>query len=356
MKKILVITQTLNTGSGWGRYSLEIVKRLKKNIEVDVLVEGEEAENLKVSKSFVSFLKNLILVRKKARKADIVHAFDGWPYAIYGHFAVLGTNKKLFISGHGTYTVAPLDSSLKGLILKKAYLRANKIFCNSRYTASEILKRVSRAKVGVAPLGTSQFPEVNLHDDKTRSIISGRTPTVITVGALKKRKGQIYTMQAISILKKDFPNILYVIVGDDSDVSYKNELLDLIGEKKLEKNVLFLKNIRDQELSRWYKSADVQALNSVNHDGHFEGFGLVILEGYQFGLPAVGSRDCGIEDAISDGVTGYLTEQKNPEDIAEKIRIVIEKGKHSFSEDCQKYSKKFNWDNTVLEYLKHYKH
>ncbi|NCN08091.1 glycosyltransferase family 4 protein [Candidatus Parcubacteria bacterium] len=354
--KIVILTKNLSESNGWGRYSLEIVKRLKKNIEVEVLVEGEEAQNLKVLKSFISFLKNLILVRKKARKADIVHAFDGWPFGVYGYFAVLGTGKKLFISGHGTYTVAPLDSFLKGFILEKAYLRANKIFCNSRYTASEILKRVSRAKVEVVPLGTSQFTEVNLYDDKTRSIISEKNPTVITVGALKKRKGQIYTMQAISILKKDFPNILYVMVGDDSDVSYKNELIDLIREKKLEENVLFLKDIKDQELPEWYKSADVQALNSVNHDGHFEGFGLVILEGYQFGLPAVGSRDCGIEDAISDGETGYLAEQKNPEDIAEKIRIVLEKGKLSFSEDCQKYSRKFNWDKTVLEYLKYYKH
>jgi len=82
MKNILVITQTLNTDSGWGRYSLEIVKRLKKNIEVEVLVEGEETENLKVSKSSISFLRNLILVRKKARKADIVHAFDGWLFIV----------------------------------------------------------------------------------------------------------------------------------------------------------------------------------------------------------------------------------------------------------------------------------
>jgi len=108
-------------------------------------------------------------------------------------------------------------------------------------------------------------------------------------------------------------------------------------------------------LSEWYRSADVQALNSVNHDGHFEGFGLVVLEGYQFGLPAVGSRDCGIEDAISDGETGYLTEQKKPEDIAKKIRIVLGKGRRSFSEDCQKYSRKFNWDKTVEMYLQSYR-
>ena len=268
---------------------------------------------------------------------------------------MLGTKKKLFISGHGTYTVAPLDKFFSGLMLKLIYIRARQIFCNSNYTASEILKRVPQAQTKVVSLGTSQLLTPGSEYLKNvNSILSGRSPVILTVGALKKRKGQIYTLEAILILKKNFPNIVYVLIGDDADKNYKEKMLDFIKNNNLENHIIFITNVSDTKLSAWYHAADIFALNSVNHDGHLEGFGLVILEGYQFGLPAVGSRGCGIEDVIVDGETGYLSNQKDSQDIAEKIKKILESGKSKYFNACKEFAKKFQWENTAHTYLSEY--
>lgn len=361
-KRILIITPTVNPSSGWGRVSIEILNRYKKaGLQFGVCTNDREEISFKKEviledRSVRGVILNSMRVREVAKKYDVIHVFDQRDFSLYAFFAVLGTPKKLFILGHGTYSVSPLDKPLLGVLFRLIYLRAEAIFCNSSFTAGEIKKRVPKANTPVVPLGTSNLVRPSREDaHRIRDIISKRGPVVITVGAIKKRKGQIYTLQALKKLKKDFPNILYVMLGDDTDKFYVEKIKTLTREHALEDNVLIRGRVTDGELSGWYEVADIFALNSVNHDGHFEGFGLVILEGYQAGLPAVGSRGCGIEDAIRDGETGYLTNQKDFDDIAEKIKKILDLGKENLSDKCRAFGKKFSWErtaNTYLAYLK----
>jgi phosphatidyl-myo-inositol dimannoside synthase len=57
----------------------------------------------------------------------------------------------------------------------------------------------------------------------------------------------------------------------------------------------------------------VFVLTSINQEWRFEGFGLVLLEAGAAGLPVIGTRDCGVEDAIDEGVTGLLVPQEGVE-------------------------------------------
>ena len=43
-----------------------------------------------------------------------------------------------------------------------------------------------------------------------------------------------------------------------------------------------------------------------------EGLGLAVLEGYAYGMPAVGAKVHGINEVIEDGVTGYTIAQQDP--------------------------------------------
>jgi glycosyltransferase involved in cell wall biosynthesis len=56
----------------------------------------------------------------------------------------------------------------------------------------------------------------------------------------------------------------------------------------------------------------------------FEGFGLVHLEAAANGLPAIGSRDSGNEDAIIDRVTGFLVPQGDEDCLQAAIRTLLE--------------------------------
>ena len=52
---------------------------------------------------------------------------------------------------------------------------------------------------------------------------------------------------------------------------------------------------------------------SINRGWRFEGFGLTLLEASAAGLPVVGARGNGSEDAVDDGLTGLLVPQEDVE-------------------------------------------
>lgn len=120
-------------------------------------------------------------------------------------------------------------------------------------------------------------------------------------------------------------------------------------------NLLIITNADDRTIAFLYSICSVFALNSntdIKHH-HFEGFGAVITEAYQFGVPAVGSRDSGIEDAIQDGRTGYLTYQGDAEDIAQKIENVLQ-NREVLSEQAQRAGIGFSWEKTIKTYMQYY--
>ena len=81
--------------------------------------------------------------------------------------------------------------------------------------------------------------------------------------------------------------------------------------------------LSDDELIDLYSKAMCNVLTSINAGEHFEGFGLIHLEANACGIPSLGSRNSGNESAILDGKTGYLCEQKNVNDIKEKMELII---------------------------------
>ena len=75
----------------------------------------------------------------------------------------------------------------------------------------------------------------------------------------------------------------------------------------LEARVHFLGNVEELEKIQLLQRCEVFLHVPVTaQDGGFEGFGIVYLEASASGVPCIGTLGCGAEDAIVDGVTGYL--------------------------------------------------
>ncbi|HYC82962.1 MAG TPA: glycosyltransferase family 4 protein [Candidatus Paceibacterota bacterium] len=358
----LIITQGLDPKSGWGRYSLGIVSELqKRKAAIRILTEeipradARHGTFLPLGGPF-DFLINLHRIRRFARGVGVVHAFDGWPYGVYGYFAVLGTKKKLFINGVGTYAVAPLGDFGKGWLMKLAYRRANKIFCISRYVKGEIEKRISLPNLEVVHLASDPLPslsEEEIESKKEKYQIRNASPVLLTVGAIKHRKGQLDTVRAVALLKDRYPDILYLLIGSE-EVYYANHIREYAKEKGLERNVRILSDIKsDEDLAFFYSISDVFLLNSRNDGRHFEGFGLVFLEAANQGRPVIGSRGCGIEDALEDGYNGYLAEQGNAEDVRDKVMKALAQSE-SLGLNSREFASRFSWVKTVDSYIRYY--
>lgn len=363
--KVLVITNNISSNSGWGRYSLSIINEYSNfDIDYKVISEAKNKENknelniLLPPSSINNFFTNILNIRRIASDCDIIHAFDGWPYSIYAYFAVLGTNKKMFINGVGSYSVAPFDNKFKSFLLSKAYRRAKKIFCISNYTKKRISEKIDLKNLEVVFMGNSSM--INISDNtidqyaSKYNIKDENYPIFLSVGAIKGRKGQYYSLQAIAKLSSRYPNFRYYIIGSESEIDYIDIINKYIEKNNLFENVKIIRNASEEELSFFYSISDIFILNSVNSGNHFEGFGLVFLEAAQFGLPVIGSKDCGAEDAIGDGYNGYLVNQKDVEDIYQHILKILNKNNQDIRVKSKEFAKRFSWHKTVSQYYEYY--
>jgi phosphatidylinositol alpha-1,6-mannosyltransferase len=216
----------------------------------------------------------------------------------------------------GTHAVLPLRHPLKGIGFRLAYKNAAKVVCISEFTRRRILEHVRLDNTMVIPLGVDsdffQSTTTRIYDRKD-------FPLVLSVGALKPRKGYDVSIRAIVKASKAIPNLRYVIVGDLGDSEYVGHLRALTTELGLDDVVSFLGQVSETELRDWYHRCDLFLLTPVQVGEAFEGFGLVYLEAGACGKPVVGSRSGGVPDAVLDGQTGLLAPEGDVKATADAI-------------------------------------
>jgi glycosyltransferase involved in cell wall biosynthesis len=134
------------------------------------------------------------------------------------------------------------------------------------------------------------------------------------------RKGQEYLIEAIGIVsQRTGKNIQSILIGDyvPGYEWQKENITALIEKYHLEDRIHFMGHKANP--LPYYKLFDVFVLPS----GEPEPFGGVIMEAMSLGLPVIGSNAGGTTEQIADAQNGYLFENKNPEDLANKIELFL---------------------------------
>jgi glycosyltransferase involved in cell wall biosynthesis len=111
-----------------------------------------------------------------------------------------------------------------------------------------------------APVQTYHDPQI----EKTRLGLTGRR-IALTLGFLSPAKGIEYSLRAVKILLKDFPDLLYIVVGvthpslkREEEETYRKMLEDLKGDLGLSRNVRFVDRfVSEEELGGFLSVADV---------------------------------------------------------------------------------------------------
>lgn len=127
----------------------------------------------------------------------------------------------------------------------------------------------------------------------------GKELQLLTVARLVERKGHLDVLQAI----KNLPEVKYDIVGDGS---FKKDIEEKIKELGLGERVTLHSVVGNDELAKFYRTADVFVMPAKKTEKDREGFGIVYLEAGLFGLPVIANNTPGVDEAVVDGVTGTL--------------------------------------------------
>jgi len=139
-------------------------------------------------------------------------------------------------------------------------------------------------------------------------------PIILSVVTDFYRKGGEIIIKVYQILKNEFQNLELVLIGNVPE-TYKKVLGDKV------KFVDFLKKDQPENLQKlisYYKMASVFLLPSL-----YDTMPNVILEAMYLKTPVVTSNVCGIPEMVKDGETGFVISSFNPEDYAEKVKLLL---------------------------------
>ncbi|NUQ00838.1 MAG: glycosyltransferase family 4 protein, partial [Armatimonadetes bacterium] len=246
----------------------------------------------------------------------------------------------------GTYVPLTCEIGTFRHFYRRAYQRCH-LTAISRYTAGRVAEWLP-APVRVITPGV----------DFQRYQPGGQPPLdpgpwVVTAGGVKSRKGTAVLVSAMAEVVKQVPNARLAVIGTLPEDEYASRVKQSIAENGLAERVTLTGHIPFEELLGYYHAATAFALPSVSLPQRFEGFGLVLLEAQAAGAPAVGARDCGNEDALLPGQTGFLMEQHNHEELAGHLVTLLTDTelRQRMSAAAREYARSRDWSRVGAEYL-----
>jgi glycosyltransferase involved in cell wall biosynthesis len=285
----------------------------------ELLAHGIETKIIKNKHPYDPFFLWELVNTIKKRKVDLLHSHE-FMMNVYGTIAGLLVGKPNVVTIHGK------NYFFEKWRRKFAY-RLVGHFATEIVVVSEDLRTFVAERVGIDRrrmsviyngVDVAKFDE-NSSGCKERMMGSegldelGK-PIIGTVGNLYPVKGQIYLIRAAAEVIKEFPNSTFLIIGKKTD--YLNELENEVKNLNIKKNVSFL-GFRE-DAAELIKMMDVFVLPSLQ-----ESFSIATIEAMASSKPVVVTKCGGPEELVIDDRTGFLVKSQDPEELAEKILILL---------------------------------
>ena len=147
---------------------------------------------------------------------------------------------------------------------------------------------------------------------------------IIMVGRYVEKKGFEYAIQAFAKVIKSGTDAILEIIGDGPR---KERYISMIKMLDIEKNVVFHGVKKHTEtLDMIFHSDILIAPSVVAGNGDRESGILVVKEAGARFVPAIGTIHGGIPEIIDDGKTGFLVKEKDVDDLAGKMLMLLKDG------------------------------
>ncbi len=174
--------------------------------------------------------------------------------------------------------------------------------------------RVSEEKIRVIPnpLDLKEF-DIPAENRKTDTI------KILYAGRMERIKGVEILAQAIPLVLKEVKNCQFTFVGADSNTtdqktSMREFLKKYFFAQQCADQVILLDHKAKEELVKFYQASDIVVVPSF-----YESLGYVCLEALTCRKAVVVSASGGLNEIVTDGVSGFLVTPKDHRALADRI-------------------------------------
>lgn len=360
-KNILIVTSEFPPlPGGIGNHAYNLSQRLGNRGYNITVITDQRAKSLSAEIAFdqklnisvyrvalrkfrpIMYLNRLHLLFRHIKANDKVIAsgkFSLWIVALVRIFY----KRQCIAIVHGTEV--NFKNSILRFSIHRSLRRFNKIIVVSEFTKSLIALK-GYSEIVVIPNGFDKnlWAKLGVNDIDLKG-----NPKLITVGNVSQRKGQLNVIRQLPELKKAFPELHYHCVGIPA---MKDNFLSIAKDLAVAESITFHGMVSNAKLKALLRASDVFImLSGESLEGDVEGFGIAIIEANFIGLPAIGSKNCGIEDAINDNVSGLLIDPLKPKSIPEALTNIM-LDYEQYSKMAYQWSLNFDWDLIIDRYIK----
>lgn len=255
-----------------------------------------------------------IMLRERPTAVQLATVSEGY----LGLWLQRWLNLPYLIYAHGNEILDAVNSTWPKVRL--SLQKAHRVLAVSNFTAGFVEKAgVQPSKIEIVHPGCDVdfFRPLPVRSDLQQKFFGSKkySHVILSVGNLVARKGHDMVLRALPCVREYLTNTVYLIVGDGP---YRAALEELARETKVADCVVFAGRASSEDLPHIYALADVCVMPSrqLLASSDVEGFGMVYIEANACGKPVIGGRSGGIPDAVVEGVTGFLANPNEPDEIA----------------------------------------
>jgi glycosyltransferase involved in cell wall biosynthesis len=231
--------------------------------------------------------------------------------------------------------------------------KADRIITVSEFSKHEIINYLDYPpeRIHVIPGAVEHSIYYPNHDKKILKHldISESQKIILYVGSETPRMNVSTIIKALHQLKKQFPNVKLVKIGDPQSYGAREQLLMLIKNLHLENDVIFLGYVPEEELPLWYNAADI-----LVYPCSYAGFGLPPIEAMACGTPVITSNTTSLPEVV--GEAGLMINPNDDSMMAIKMHDILTN--HDLKNDLirkgLKRSKCFDWNQSAKKTLEIY--
>jgi glycosyltransferase involved in cell wall biosynthesis len=241
-------------------------------------------------------------------------------------------------------------------LMKKIY-RDSHAICASGEAVKEYLLSlgIDQRKIFVAPpavensLYEKKPSEEEIEYIKNQLGIKDKK-IILYVGRFVEFKGAVYLLEAFGNLNRR--DTVLLLIGEGPQGRY---LKGLVKQKGL-KDVIFLGNIPNKFLYKYYALADIFVLPSIKTKSAVEGWGIVINEAMNQGLPIIATEDVGAVRGglVKNGVNGLIVPPRDAKSLKEALEKLLsdENLRITLGNNSKEIIKNWTYDEMLEGFIK----